>query len=380
MPREMLLIWMMPWAEFPDTLVFGKTEFWDFYREGPAKITDSQEMLWLAQFFSCFRDRNGAEITNFTAVQASPNPFDGLGKGGNEKVRWASNAIAFAYLIGAIKECLAGNLAIESIGNSERFQLMQFQIDEDGNLYYSDAGREGISSVAGKNLLFYEPHQNAHKVNAPDMPLLQALSKVNDTQADSPLWRKLGVCFEWFYTAWTLSSDFSQPARYVALMTAFESLVKENTERAPEMAQNAAKECEFTALPQTEEIVLGGKKPKSILATKPEKFIFDFAQYRNTFAHGGELPWGQLKYVNGLRSLDTRLVMSLVIYCIVARRLLSNGGWEEDFEKAEVVADLKNVIEGLQWHTNEKLSASPHIEYLENLKEIESFTGNAKSK
>jgi hypothetical protein len=364
MPKKFLLIWLMPWAEFSETLSFGDIQIWNFYKDGPARVQDSQQMLWLAQFISCFRNHNGDELRNVAIVQIGENPFGGWGKNGNYKVRWAANAIAFAHIAGGIRNFLAGSVNAYAIDNSERFQLMQVQIDEEGKLHYSKPGTQGISDVADKHVLFHEPSQNVFKFGVPDRLLLKGLAKINDEQGGTDLWRKLRVCFEWFANGWTLSENLSTPARFVSLSTSFESLAKQTIDdNAVSMAAYAAHRCEFTNLPKVGKITYGRRKKTTLTVTKPEQFIFEFAQYRNSFVHGDMLPWGLIKHTIGTHEFDPRQVMSMVIYSLVVRMLLDANAWSIEAERVKMQQDLRNVVKSLQWHTQTKIGLSPHVGY-----------------
>lgn len=364
MPKEFLLIWLMPWAGFSETLSFGEIQIWDFYKEGPARVPDSQQMLWLAQFVSCFKDSNGSELTSVSIVQIGKKPFGGWGRNGNYQIRWAGAAIAFAHIAGGIRNFLDGRVNAIAIDNSERFQLMQVLIDEDGRLHYSKPGGEGVSDVASKHVLFHEPPQNVFKFGAPDRLLLQGLAKVNDEHGGSDLWRKLQVCFEWFSSAWTLSPDFSIPARFVSLCTSFESLARQSIDdNAVTMAGYASKQCGFSSLPSVGRITFGRKNKTTLQVTKLEQFIYEFAQYRNSFVHGDTLPWGLIKHTIGTHQFDPRQVMSMIIYCLVVQLLLDANVWAEEHEKVKMRHDLQKVIKCLQWHTQEPIGVSPHVGY-----------------
>lgn len=359
MPRESILVWLMPWSEFREPIQCGNIEVWDFYKEGPGKITDTQEMLWLAQFISCFRDRNGKELRNVGIIQIGDVPFEGYGRDGNYLIRWAGNAIFFAHMVGTLRSFLTGRANADAIGNSERFQLMSVLIDEDGMLHYANSGALGATEIAGKHVMFHEPPQNGLKLDVPDRLILQGLGKLNESKPGCELWRQLKRCFEWTYTAWTLSEEISPPARFVSLMTAFEALARLDIyDKAPTMARYAATLCKWDILPQIEELPGKGKTPEP--ATKPEKFIVQFAQYRNSFVHGDTLPWGLIKHVVGSESFDTKHVMSMIIYSMVANILIENDVFE-DSEKAKVENDLKKIVEAFRWDTQEKIEESPHI-------------------
>lgn len=358
MPRELLHVWLMPWALFPESVEFGSIRIWDFYKEGPARITDSQEMLWLTQLMSCFKDRTGRELTNVAVVQHGTEAFERQGADGNYKVRWAGSAIAFCYLIGIIQNMVLGKTRFDHPGESECFQLMGFAIDEDGMLYYTEARTTGTTALSDKHVSFNEPPHISGRHSAPDRLLMTALARVNDTQQGSDLWNQLGVCFEWFSSTWSSAPEFSIPARFVALMTAFESLARQDiNDRAPAMAEYASTLCDWTSLPTTEQIRRGNA---TIDANKPMRFIVDFGGYRNSFVHGSRLPHGFIKYCVADKQFGPLEVMSLIIHAMVANLLLQAEflhDWEPDIQRH----DLKQLVEAMHWDTNEPIQPSPHL-------------------
>ncbi|MBX9670074.1 MAG: hypothetical protein K2X93_20910 [Candidatus Obscuribacterales bacterium] len=364
MSQKILQIWIMPWAEFPELMTFGEIEIWDFYKEGPSRIKDTQAMLWLAQLVSCFRNRNGGELTNVAMIQNGQIPFSRQGQDGNFKIRWAGNAIAFAHLIGSIRNLLRQRNASDYSGNSERFQLKCVLIDSDGMVHYSEENAIGMSDVAGKYVLFHEPSQNILKLDTPDRTLLDGLASINDEHQNSALWRQLNVCFEWFAMAWTRSFDVSPPARFVSLMTAFESLVRQTpNDRAPQMAHYTEDLCGWDQLPKTETMTV---RTRSIAISKPTRFIIDFAGYRNSFVHGDSLPWGLIRHCLQNQKFDPRQVMSIIIYCIVARLLLRAGAWKNPILQATVEYDLDATMKSLLWDTTDTIQESPHLSYPHN--------------
>lgn len=351
----------MPWAEFTETIQFGEIQIWDFYRVGPSMVSDSQEMLWLTQLMSSFQNRFGKQMSNVCVVQNGQRPFEPQSGDANEKIRWAGHAINFAYIVGSILNSMRTSEILESIGQSDRFQLVTAVIDNQGYVHYSEISRSGISNLNGMHYQYNEPPNLISKVNSPDRLLLKGLAKINEEARNTELWRQISICFEWFFTAWTSSPDVSIPARYISLMTSFEALSRNyDTDKLPTMVANASELCQWANFPNIE-----NRKRKNSEKTdnlnKPSKFLYDFADYRNSFVHGDKLPWGRIKYkVPNLES-DPRQVMSLIIYCIVANLLLKNAVFE-DLEQGLIEKNLKTIAELLDWNSLQPMLSSPHLD------------------
>lgn len=353
-----LLVWLMPWAEFlNEEVVFGEITVWDLYRQVQTRIDNPQEQKWLRELASHFRDRNGEPLRNLAIVQATILPFDSLDQDGNQKIRWAGNAIGFCHLIGSIRMFVSGETSADNLGNSERFQLMAMQIDTEGRLHYAEGGWAGITELAGQHVQFHQPPYMGQKREIVDRLLLKGLSIVNDEKQNTELWRELQVCFEWFSMAWTISPEVSNPARFIALMTAFESLARQGErERIPEMADYISSLCDWNNFPVTEEVSLrSGRRG----VNKPWKFMFQFADYRNKFVHGWTLPWNRIRYRISDKDVDPRHVMSLIIYCVVAR-LMINEGLYDSLQLVILQHQINKIEESLGWNTPEKLKPSPH--------------------
>lgn len=360
MTRELLHVWLMPWAEFPEIVHFGEIQIWDFYRIGPSMVSDSQEMLWLTQLMSSFRDRFGKQMRNVCVVQNGKFPFEMQNDEANEKIRWAGYAINFAYLLGSIISKLKRPRGFLTDGQSDRFQLVDVVIDSQGYVHYSEISRSGISNLNGMYYQYNEPPNLISKVDVPDRLLLKALAKINEEGRSTELWRQISICFEWFFTAWTSSPDVSIPARYISLMTCFESLSRIcNTDKLPKMVSYASELCQWADFPNSENRQRKGSE-KTDKLNKPSKFIYDFADYRNSFVHGDKLPWGRIKYKVPKLEIDPRHVMSLIIYCILANLLLKKGVFE-DLERVLIEKNLKTIAEMLDWNSDQPMLSSPHL-------------------
>ncbi len=350
----------MPWAEFTETIQFGEIQIWDFYRIGPSLVSDSQEMLWLTQFMSSFRDRFGKPMSNVCVVQNGKLPFETQYGAAKEKIRWAGYAINFAYLLGSIISSLEKRKDTSFDGQSDRFQLVDVFIDDNGYLHYSEKSRSGISNLSGMHYKYNEPPNLISKVNAPDRLLLDGLAKINEEARNTELWRRISICFEWFFTAWTSSPDVSIPARYISLMTSFEALSRNyETDKLPTMVANASKLCQWANFPKSE-IRKRKNSEKTENLNKPSKFLYDFGDYRNAFVHGDHLLWGRMKYRADELELEPRQVMSLIIYCMVANLLLNEGIWN-DLELGLIEQKLKTIVQLLHWDSIEPLLLSPHL-------------------
>jgi hypothetical protein len=129
------------------------------------------------------------------------------------------------------------------------------------------------------------------------------------------------------------------------------------------MAGYASQQCNFSRLPQVGRITYGRKTKTTLKVTKPEQFIFEFAQYRNSFVHGDRLPWGLIRHKVGTHQFDPRQVMSMIIYCLVVQLLLEADAWTEEAEKVKLRHDLRKITKSLQWHTQEPIGISQHIGY-----------------
>lgn len=349
--REVLYVWTMPWAELSENFSFGQIKFWNFYKHAASNVPDSQEMLWLTKTMSCFKDRHDQAITNISVVQNGDIPFEGHSPEGNSKIIWAGNAIAFAHLSASALQRLKTNPENYGIGSSDRFELNHVLIDEDEMLTYSGNNAEGTAYLFGNLPTFREPPHIGLKMEYLDTVLLEGLSALNDKQQDTLPWRKLEVCFEWFALAWSSSPSVSHPARFIALMTAFESLVKVDREGKYDMAFKASALCNWDALPTTETIVLN-KIDRDV--NKAIKFISDYADHRNAFAHGSSLEHGRIRHIVGEHKYDPRLTMSAVIYAIVLALLLEQEVWGE-FESQIVQSEMQDIVETLKWSTDLKV-------------------------
>lgn len=348
----------MPWAEFPEIVHFGEVQIWDFYRAGPSLVPDSQEMLWLAQYISSFKNRFGKEMSNVCVIQNGKIPFEPQDGEANKKIRWAGHAINFAYLIGSIISNIKNKNSLPI--QSDRFLLVDGVIDYEGFVHYSTEKRAGMFNLKDKHINYNEPPSLTTKINAPDRLLLKGLAKVNEEEQNKDLWRQLSICFEWFFAVWTSSPDVSIPARFISLMTCFESLSKKSVyEKIPRLVDFASELCKWSDLPKTEKHMISSKLTE---INKPSKFIFDFADYRNAFVHGGQLPWGLIKYKVADLELDPRHVMSMVIYCMVANLLLAKKIWNE-LETKLIQQELTNITKLFKWNSTEPLQPSPHLSY-----------------
>lgn len=359
MTRELLQVWAMPWAELPESLTFGEIELWDFFKEGANRIKDSGEMLSMALFATCFKDRHDAALTRLTIVQHGETPLSRQGGAENDVIRWAGNAIAFCYLAGAIQNHATRKPKEYLVGCSERFGLICTLIDEDRNVHYSNWNEMGVAALVGQKPIFREPPQIIDKANAPDRLLLEYLAKLGPSKSKAALQKRLKVCFEWFITAWSASPDISHPARFIALMTAFESVIKTGTERAYDMALAAAVLCGWSDFPNTEHVRINGRL---VEVSKPVKFIMDYAGYRNAFVHGDELKHGWIYYSVDGKEFEARLVMSLIIYCAVCNLLLNDEGPSESFENEILRGQIRSIEKLLQWKSDVPLSPSSHLE------------------
>ena len=364
MARELLHVWVMPWLELQEPIEFGSISVWDFYKEGPSRVADSQEMLRLAQFVSCFKGANEREMQRIGILQNGGTAFACQEIQDNLKIRWAANAIGFSFLTGALVNRIVTFPEQAFLGSSERFQRMSVVLDEDGGLYYTDDCK-GVDAYAGMDHyrpVFREPPQMSDKFNSPDRLLLKGLAEINDRHFESSIWRRLAVCFEWFMMAWSSSPDVSHPARFIALMTSFESLVKEGREDAVKMGETTLELCDWTDLPKTETIQ---KKVNKVatpeLVNKAHKFLIDYAGWRNSLVHGDLVKFGLIRHVVGHDRFEPRLVMSFVIYSLVLN-LLSR---EEVFREPEILIaklDINKVIRTLRWSTDELIGISPHLD------------------
>jgi hypothetical protein len=206
--------------------------------------------------------------------------------------------------------------------------------------------------------LFREPPQMSDKFNSPDRLLLKGLASINDNDFASPLWRRLAVCFEWFMMAWTTSPDVSHPARFIALMTSFEALVKEGREDAVTMGLNAVEICGWTALAKTEYYQKKENKSINDIPTnKPHKFVIDYAKLRNSLVHGDLVRYGWIRHAVGKHKFEPRLVMSFVIYSIVLNFLMDENVFDE-FEAAAARSRIDKIINLLHWDTNDSIGTS----------------------
>jgi hypothetical protein len=350
----------MPWLELQEPIEFGSIRVWDFYKEGPARIVDSQEMLWLAQLMSGFKGANDKEKQRIGIIQNGDVAFSCQGMEDNSKIRWAANAIGFAFLTGVLASQIKRFPEIAFLGSSEQFSAMSVVLDLDGGVYHTDDYKnvDRYSNMEHHRPLFREPPQMSDKFNSPDRLLLKGLASINDNDFASPLWRRLAVCFEWFMMAWTTSPDVSHPARFIALMTSFEALVKEGREDAVTMGLNAVEICGWTALAKTEYYQKKENKSINDIPTnKPHKFVIDYAKLRNSLVHGDLVRYGWIRHAVGKHKFEPRLVMSFVIYSIVLNFLMDENVFDE-FEAAAARSRIDKIINLLHWDTNDSIGTS----------------------
>ncbi|HMO19442.1 MAG TPA: hypothetical protein PKC98_00580 [Candidatus Melainabacteria bacterium] len=359
---RLLNIWLLPWIEYNKQIEFGEITVWSFETEGQKRIENETDRKRLSLFLSHFRDQNDKEMKDIGIVQFSNTPFSPPTSNDNQKVRWACQAIGFSFLINTIRTRLLEKNVI-GIGSSGRFKPMQMQIDEEGFLHHYYAGTYGVSELRSNSVVFRQPSDIQIKVDAPDYLMMKLLARVNDRLFGSPLWDRLNVCFEWFLTCWSESVDVSYPARFIALMTAFEAVVRK--QGTPSMAKYVTNLCSWDSLPETETHVIDDEITPF---NKPGKFIIQFGKYRNNFVHGTgkRLPWGHIKYCIAGKKFDPRQVMSLLIYSAIGSLLVKESKlWtvnseEEDIEQILLKQELKSVVNALHWSTNEPLEDSPH--------------------
>lgn len=350
----------MPWLHLQETIEFGSIRIWDFYKEGSTRIVDSREMLWLAQLMSCFKGDNDKEKQRIGIIQNGDVPFSEQDLKDNSKIRWAANAIGFSFLTSVLARQI--KLAPEAayLGSSEQFASMSMVIDAEAGLFYTDNSKDKYSNMEQHRPLFREPPQMSDKLNSPDRLLLKGLASINDKHFESSLWRRLEVCFEWFMMAWTTSPDVSHPARFIALMTSFEALVKEKNENAVSMGLKTIEICGWSDLAKTESYEKKeNKAPISIPTNKPHKFIIDFAKWRNSLVHGELVRYGWIRHIVGERKFEPRLVMSFVIYSLVLNTLINENLFDE-FEAASAKSSIDKILKLLHWDTCEPIDPSTH--------------------
>lgn len=355
MTDDYIHLWFLPWADLGETITVGEVVFFDYFKERTSRYSKLQRKA-LNSFFKQVFDYNGKPVKSvFIAEYAGEGENDR--STWNDKVQWAVKALSFSYSINMIINQLVNDTTPQTQPCSERFQSFCVAFF-DGGVLHSDSVSHGWSSIDGGNRKYFPPIKMPLQIGAPDRVLLEALGKVNDFQFESNLWDQLGVCMEWFSNAYTLSPDVSQPVRYVSLMTAFESLIRRHTrEDAIKLGKRLVKLCKWGLLPKTETAIKDDEIVISI--TKPQKFIIEYAGYRNIFVHGGRLPWGHVEHRVGQSKYDIKSVMSLVIYCIITRLVVA-GRDDDDIVAILLEKSVTEIVEALNWNNSEPCRPSPH--------------------
>ena len=350
MTRPFLHFWLMPWAEFGESLRFGEIEIWDFYKHGPSRIPDSQEMLWLSQFMACFYDPNGTVLKNVAVIQIGPEPFCSLDSRQNAKIRWAAKAIGAAHIFASVLRYMEGKREA-NFSSSDRFRIKDFSIDTEF-IYHSEGRAIGACEIFGRHLAFREPAEIGDKMDNVDRELLNLLAKLNEQNFETHLWKQLDTSFEWLLSAWSKSA-LSEPAQYIALMTAFEALVRrKQSDNAPKLARRAETICDWSDFPRTETHVVKGEIQN---ISKPSRFIIDFAGYRNEFVHGGQMPFGHLHYKVGSKSFNPKHAMTMVLYSLVVNLLLQEKLNLDTWREAILTNQVEDIARCLHWNATESM-------------------------
>lgn len=317
--RESSKLYMsiLPWIYYHETISFCGYELWDFYKEGPERVKSTQDMLYLAQFFSCIKDRQGNDVRSvFVAELRASRPTSASIK----SCAWTVRALAFCFAVKYALSCIQDpNVARHSSFESERFQLSHYTI-VDGMLYYLSNGVANASECAGKHFRLHQPEFLWTESSAsPHRELMKIFEQFfweeKKNNFESELWRRISLALDWYHSAFSGSPELKAQSKIIMLETAIEAITRQkNEDTRKHLCRRADHLCNWKKL----------RKLQPSNQSVGYSWLDQFIDGRNAFVHGGSGDSFKWSVESEGRQFHVQLVATIVLVDLIMGILEEN--------------------------------------------------------